>query len=828
MKHMRMKSLLTLLFSVLVIALNAQDKLKIKGKVQAEKGAAVEYATISLESAENGLVAEAVTDAKGEFLLEAEEGIYLLIIEPLGFNIQEKNIDLKTNLDLGAITLVPEEVIGLATAVITAEKPIYKVELDKKVYDMSQDPMSQGSSLSDALQNVPSVQVDAEGNVSLRGSDNVKFLIDGKPSGMLGISNPAEALKNIPAEMVERIELITNPSSRYEASGSAGIINIILKKGKNNGLNGSVNLSGGIPTMLGINATVNYRVNKFNLFSSIGSRYADREGEGSSRVTKFDAGKIIDVTNTNRNNDRLRRNYDFRIGGDYFLDDKNTFSLSGGVRHNNGDNKSTVLYSYFDGNNTLLNEEQRIQNEKDLRDSYDIDFSYKHAFDTKGHELLFGTRYNYSKENEDALINEFAKNKVIHEGTLNDEKQNNIVVTGDYVKPIGEKGKFEAGFRGDFSNTVTNFSAFTVLNDGSTIPNGDFTANIDNQQNVYSAYTQYGNAIGKLQYFAGLRVESSDMKIDDRKNNSVSKKTYTDLFPSATLNYTFNPKNELQASFSRRVRRPMGFQLIPFFSYSDNKNTMIGNPDLDPSYTNSFEVTYITTIGKLMVTPSVFYQKTTDMIRMFQKRNVNTSEINGVTSASEIFVTQPINEGSEERYGLDLTVTYRPFRWWNLMANVNLFGYDQSGSYAYTDTYIDKTGNIVSEERIADFSGNGFSTRGRVSSNFKLPKDFNVQVASNFMGSVKTAEQKIASNVSMDLSLSKDLLNRNMTISFNIRDVFDSRKREITNFREDYISQSSMRWMTRSFNLSIAYRFKQQKKQERPQMDEMERGDMVM
>lgn len=822
---MRIKSLFTLLFTLLIVALNAQDKVQVKGKVQAGASAPVEFATVSLESTEDGLVAETVTDAKGEFKLEAVIGKYVLVIEPLGYETSEKNIDLQANLDLGIIRLQAEETIDLATAVITIDKPIYKVELDKKVYDMANDPMSQGSSLSDALQNVPSVQVDAEGNVSLRGNDNVKFLIDGKPSGMLGISDPAEALKNIPAEMVERIEVVTNPSSRYEASGSAGIINIVLKKGKNNGLNGSVTLNGGIPDMLGVNASINYRVNKFNLFTSIGSRYSDREGEGQNRTTYLDqAGLQERRTNTDRTNNRIRRNYDFRLGGDYYLDEKNTFSLSGGIRHNNGDNQSNVLYRYFDAVNTLVGTEERVQNEKDLRDGYDFDFGFKHEFDKKGHELSVNGRFSASKEKEDALINQFQQAIITsNEGTDSQEKQNSLVVSADYVRPIGEKGKFEVGFRGDFDNTKTKFSAFEVLANGSINQIGDFTADIDNQQNVYAAYAQYGNAIGQLQYFAGLRLESSDMKIDDLKNNSSIKKTYTDLFPSATLNYTFNPKNELQASYSRRVRRPMGFQLIPFFTYSDNKNTMIGNPDLNPSYTNSFEVSYITTIGKLMVTPSVFYQKTTDMVQMFQRRDFNNQ-------GEDIFITQPINEGDEQRYGLDLTVTYRPFRWWNLMANVNLFGYDRTGSYEYDNKYKDPiTNQIMSEKKIADFSGDGFSSRGRVSSNFRLPNDFNIQLASNFMGSIKTAEQKIASNVSMDLSLSKDFFKKSMTVSFNVRDVFDSRKREITNYREDYTSQNTMRWMVRSFNLSIAYRFKQQKKQEqRPQMDDMEGGDMMM
>ena len=275
---MRLRSLFALIFICICAGLNAQELLKIKGKVLSSDQKPVEYTTISLENDEEGIVAESAINEKGEFVIEAKSGHYLVVIEPLGYDLIQKEINLTENTDLGTFVVKTEQTVTLGAAVVTAEKPVYKVELDKKVYDMSNDPMSQGQSLSDALANVPSVQVDAEGNVSLRGNDNVKFLIDGKPSGMLGVSDVAEALKNIPAENVERIELVTNPSARYEASGSAGIINIVLKKGSNLGFNGSVTVNGGIPEMAGVNVNMNYKTKKFNWFTSLGTRYVNREG----------------------------------------------------------------------------------------------------------------------------------------------------------------------------------------------------------------------------------------------------------------------------------------------------------------------------------------------------------------------------------------------------------------------------------------------------------------------------------------------------------------------------------------------------------------------
>jgi len=837
---MRLRSLFALIFICICAGLNAQELLKIKGKVLSSDQKPVEYTTISLENDEEGIVAESAINEKGEFVIEAKSGHYLVVIEPLGYDLIQKEINLTENTDLGTFVVKTEQTVTLGAAVVTAEKPVYKVELDKKVYDMSNDPMSQGQSLSDALANVPSVQVDAEGNVSLRGNDNVKFLIDGKPSGMLGVSDVAEALKNIPAENVERIELVTNPSARYEASGSAGIINIVLKKGSNLGFNGSVTVNGGIPEMAGVNVNMNYKTKKFNWFTSLGTRYVNREGEGEAFRTNFDQLNVAkDFMGTDRNNERYRRNYNVRVGTEYYLDDKNTFGLSAGYRYNNGNNYSKIDYNYFDNNMMFLGNEYNKQNEKEIENNFDLDVNYKHAFDKKGHELSFTGRFSSQKEEEDGDVFGF---KIDRDPTTritdNLEKQNSIVLTADYVRPVGEKGKFELGARADFNDTKTDNKTFNQNKNGELTPDNRFFSDVDNQQNVLAAYVQYGNAIGeKFQYFAGLRLESSDMEINNYTTNEKLSKKYTDLFPTATLNYKFTEKNEMQLSFSRRVRRPMGFMLMPFFSATDDKNVRYGNPNLDPTYTNSLELSYITSIGKLMITPSLFYQHTTDMINQFQRKNTVQAgnDMNGNMTYQDIFISMPLNVGSEDRYGLDVTATYRPLKWWNLMLNVNLFGYDRKGFYSeQNESYNETTGALETKLDSQDFSGNGFSSRGRLSSNFTLPANVKIQLAANYMGSIKTAQQKTEDNLSMDFSLSKDLFNKRASLTFNIRDVFDSRKRESTNYGVDFINYQSMRWMKRSFNLSFTYRFKntndkdQKNKQRSENGEDMNREEMQM
>ncbi|OFM83838.1 TonB-dependent receptor [Weeksella sp. HMSC059D05] len=821
---MSIKNLSWIILSFFAINVMAQDTFKVTGKVTNNSTQKpIEFASVIIENNQAGYIAEVITNANGDFLYDLPQGDYLFVIEALGYSTIEKQVRVTETLNLGNIPLAAEEVISLQAATIVAEKPIYKVELDKKVYDMANDPMSQGQSLSDALQNVPSVQVDTEGNVSLRGNENVKFLIDGKPSGMLGISNPAEALKNIPSENVERVEVITNPSSRYEASGSAGIINIILKKGSNNGFNGSITANAGTPESVGANANLNYRTNKINLFTNFGFRYSKREGESSVKTTFYNPREerigndevgyddiLYSYRETQRNNDRIRRNFNFRAGFEYYLDPKNSFTFSAGYRFNNGNSLSNILYTYANDDKFSFYDQVRKQNEDEIEHNIDADFNYTHKFDNKGHEFSVNARMSYAKEDEEADLRNFRNSRQIRqEAASSYENYKSVTISADYVKPIGEKGKFELGARGNIENTTTTFRATRLIDNLWTQIPG-FNAEVDNFQNVYAAYTQYGNTIGKFTYFAGVRMEYSDMTIKDETLKKTINKEYVDWFPSATLNYEFNEKNQLQLSYSRRIRRPMSFFLLPYFTYSDDQNIRKGNPDINPTYTNAIELSYITNIGKLMITPNIYYQRSTDVYR-----NLNYN-------AGQYFESLPINLGTQDRYGLDLTFTYRPFRWWNLMGSINVFGYDDKGEIDYTYTYREADGSEHNVTENFNFKGDGISSFARLSSNFKLPADFGFQLAGMYRGKTKNARQDVNANISMDASLTKDILKGRGTFTLNVRDVFDSRKRAFTSYGNDFLTESEMRWNTRMINLSFTYRLKANQPKQRDRQNNMD------
>lgn len=795
---MLIKKILTTIFTFTMLFALAQNY-QVKGKVTDAQNVPQEFAFVSLQNPSTfDVLVEDYTNEKGEFSLDISAGDYLLFIESFSGTIFEKQVSITKNIQLETIVLKEDQVVALATATITGSNALYKMELDKKVYDMSQDAMAKGSSLSDALDNVPSVQVDGEGNVSLRGNENVRILIDGKPSSLIGMSDPAQALQNLPADIVDRVEVITNPSARFEAEGAAGIINIVLKKGKLKGLNGSVNLNGGTPTTVGGSVNLNYRTGKWNHFTNFGYRYADRENRRNSMTTRFDENRVPNYEKMDGKGNWIRQGFNGLLGTEFFLDEKNTFGISGSFRNGDNKNQSNIYYDDYDQDMVLVTESLRSQDELD--DSYHVEgnFNYKHEFD-RGHELNVDVRANYSEKKENGMFYENGPSIATTENALNNEYRNSVIMTTDYAYPFGEKGRLELGARGEFTNFLTDFKVDQLHND-EWVAVPEFFNRTDYRQNIYAAYAQYGQGFGDFSFFAGLRMENSDITVKSILNHNTTTKNYVDFFPSLFLNYEFNDNAQLQASYSRRVRRPSGWDLIPYSSYADNRNMRIGNPDLNPQYTDSYEVSYVMKIGKLMLTPNVYYSRTKDNIQRFQTIN-----------AEGALISTPINVGTDERFGGDLTFTVRPAKWWNVMGNVNLFGYKTEGEYR--QELENSNGETVI--RTTSFDGDGFSWFGRLSNTFTLPSKFNLQLSGMYRGGSKTAHSERKPMYGVDFSLSKDFWNDNATITAGVRDVFNTRGMKMKSYGEDFYIDREFRWGVRSVNVTLSYRFNQSKREQR-------------
>lgn len=759
----------------------------------------LEYASITIESTmDSNNITGDMSDASGKFSIPVTPDTYQIRIEYLGYKtyvIDSK--DISTSVNLGTI-LIEGDAEVLDAIVVQAKRAAVELKLDKRIYNVSDDAVVKGGNASDVLDNIPSVEVDSEGNVSLRGNESVKVLIDGKPSGMA--SNIGEALKMIPSEALDRVEVITNPSARYEAEGGAGIINIILKKGSNNGVNGSVSANVADPLSYGANASINYREKDFNLYTNIGysknktfgnslneSQYFDENRETSSFVDEYSRTK------------RQREGFNGNFGFDWNLTDKLIWTQGFTYRKNNGDNPRTLNYSNYDANRNLLYKNIRQTEEDDFRETveYTTDFTYK--FNEEGHQLYVSGSVNKNRDIEDSSITTTNEASNILAQDITQAKENELrhIARVDYVLPFNENSQFEAGYLGNFNELNTKFNINSLNSDGVLEPNDLFKNDLEYIEKVHALYAQFGDKMDKFSYMLGLRWEATEIDVNQLTTMDFNNKKYNNFFPSAFLNYEFTDGENITVSYSRRVRRPRGRILNPVSNYSSSINFFMGNPNLDPSFTNALDFGYMKRWNQLTLNTSLYYNHTTDATQFVRR-------VDGVNEEGiPVTISSPINLATEYRYGLELNLNYNPFRWWRMNANVNLFQVSTRGDY----TYVDFEGNSITQ----NFDNDAFTWMGRINSRVTLPAKIDWQTNFMYRGAQKTAQGKVLGNASVNMSLSKDVLKDKATIALNVQDLFNSRKM----IRETDLAQaftySEMQWRERTINLSFTYRFNQTK-----------------
>ncbi len=805
MKNIRATWILACVF-LLSLTVTAQNQKRgtISGTIiEATTNQPLEYASIYAQNNSNAaVVSGGMTDSKGFFSFEVPEGNYYLKIDFLGFKtIEIPQIEVKGVTSIG-IQKIHDDTQNLEEVTIIAERSTVDIKLDKKVYNVGQDMIVKGGTASDVLDNVPSITVDAEGSVSLRGNENVKVLIDGKPTGLA--SNISEAMRILPAESIEKVEVITNPSARYEAEGGAGIINIILRKGKALGINGSVTGTVGHPDNYNANANVNFRSEKFNLFTTSG--YSDSNSEGYSinnseyldRITGLPS-QYIDESKTM---ERFRKGYNINFGVEWFLTDSATWTNVVNTRKNKIDNPNTVNYMYFDANRLLDFERVRLEDKDRTRENVEYTTSFEKKFKKDGHKLNLEYTISQDKDNDNSIIKDQFSNQTNFdlERTFNTEKEVRNYVKADYVLPIGENSQFEAGYLGNFATTTTSFSLDNQVNN-SWINNQTISNTLEYKEKINALYIQYGSKINKFSYMLGLRYEDTNIEVNQLTTQDFNNKKYDDLYPSVFLNYEFSESSTTSLSYSRRVNRPRGFFLNPFSNYSSDINFFQGNPDLDPAKTHAFDLGYMKRWTGFTLSSSAYFNKTDDAFQ-FVKR------INGTTeNGTPITVSSPINLATEYRYGFEFTANYTPFKWWRLNGNFNFYKSETKGDY----TFIDKDGVADTQ----NFDNNSYSWFARVSSKITLPYKIDWQVNGMYMAPQTTAQGKVKSSLSANLAFSKDILKDNATITLNVNDLFESRKRRYDLNLPYSNSYSDMQWRGRQINLSFTYRFNQ-KKTERP------------
>ncbi|MCT4304782.1 TonB-dependent receptor [Elizabethkingia anophelis] len=813
---------LTLAFSAAAFAFAQQQKVAVSGKITDKNGAAVPYASITFANkADKSLSDGNMTDDKGAFSLNLTSGTYIIEIDAPGFKKTSVEKTVSAPGSLGAIQIVAlqgqaaidSKTQNIQGVTITAQstKP-YKVELDKKTYDVKSDLTSIGGNLQDVLTNVPSVSVDPDGTVSMRGSSNVRFLVNGKPSALLGIDAGANALQAIPADQIDRIEVVTNPSAKYDASGTAGILNIILKKNSKLGFNGSVIGSLGYLPRTNLNTNLSWKKGKVSWFLNGGGGYMESKNKNSNTTT-YNSGDLL-TSNQNSTGKSKNDTYNASTGLVYDITDHTSVNASGTVRYFDGTSNTPIFYTdnYKDG--STINS-SRYSNGSNSNLGFQGDFGLDHKFDDKGQNISLSVslQRNRMLNNSDVTGytgNAFSLSNLINSKTVN----KSLVGKIDYELPIGEKSMFNAGYKLDHNKNDYNYlvqqknagdADYSILDDYTGITHYTETFN--------AFYLQFKSKIGAFGYQVGVRDEYSNIKIDypikDPQNqlwrNDNKTKNYNNLFPSVFLSYDISKNNQFLLNYSRRIDRPRSFFLIPFMSYNDPKNIFRGNPDLNPSYIDSFEFGYNLSNNKFTLNPTLYYRNEKDNVQMLVSPNPDDS-----TS----FTSSPINVGNDQRYGLEINGNYNPFKWWQLMGSIDIFGYKTTGNYLYKNYPDPITGNLI--DKNINYDGSGMSARVRLSNTFKIDKTFSFQIQANYRGGQKNASTEQKDMYFVNLGATKTIWKGDGTIAFNIQDIFNTRSRETYAFGPTFVRNSYMQWQPRQFSLSLTYRFKQGEKVDQP------------
>ena len=821
----KITSLLVLVFSLIfTINMNASELdasmphgAEIKGiVVDNETDGPLEYATISLfNSQDSTLVTGVITDMQGAFSLQTKPGKYYIVVQFMGYMSKTINVEVKNARDvvsLGRIIMQSDSAL-LDEIEVVAEKSTMTMTLDKRVFNVGKDVSSTAGNAIEVLDNIPSVNVDVDGNVSLRGDSGVQILVDGKVSGLAGVSTQ-DALRSLQADMIERIEVVTNPSVRYDAEGTAGIINIVLKKDKRKGFNASVDVRGGFPVQWGekffkkdfpfqsgIGASLNYRFKKFNVFANYNFNYRDDISDGYTKTEYFNdngydpiLGNHYDATQiteqfTYRN--RHSQGHNLRGGFDYYFTDNDIITFSAMMRRSDGHNTPAVTYHDnfpFEG---LKQFTKRTEDWYNSRPMNEFTLSYDKFFGTKENSLKASVRYFTSDDTEnseivdaDFLTEEDLLNNIpfssISQSTKASELQKNLQATVDFVYHYG-LSVVELG--GKYTNRMIN-NITEVKEEGEILT--DYTHNFDYNQQVAAIYGSYGREFGRFSGQIGLRSEFTLIDTYLKETQEKNDQRYLNVFPTGHLNYSLTEVDQVQASYARRIRRPWYGQMAPFSSFNDDRNIRTGNPTLRPIFTDSYEISYLRFWERGNINFTTYYRHSTDVIRQF------------TTVVGDVSISRPENFGISDDYGIELVGSLDVFKWWNINGSINFFKSntvgDWNGRHYVTDSY---------------------NTFARFVSKFRMKDICDIQITGRYMGPREEPLGYRKANYWCDFAASRDVFNKKGTISLNIRDVFGSRQHGGESWGDNFWQYSESSWSTTSVTLNFNYRINQQQNKKR-------------
>ena len=756
------------------------------------------YANIAIYAIQDSsLISGGITNDDGQFeIRNLGFGEFYLEAQFIGFektsvsniSISRKN----SSVDIGKLNLSPSS-IELNEVSVVADKAPVEYKLDKKVVNVSQVISAIGGTAIDVLENTPSVQVDIEGNVSLRGSGNFTVLIDGRPSVLSG----SDALRQVPSSAIENIEIITNPSAKYEPDGTAGIINLVMKKNTMNGLNGIVNASIGSGDKYKGDFMLNYRLEKVNLF--FGADWRDETNYGkmvSDRETyRTDTTEFLLMDG---DRDYVNKGHNLKGGADFYLSDITTLTLSGEIGNSN-----RTTEGYGETQNYTVPSSEKVysvteETSERNNDFYSLNMNFQHKFNDQGHRLEATAFYSDETGDDTDLETEILADEDFNKKdeyldrvySLESEDEKDFRFKLDYTYPFSEDGRFEAGLQSRVEREIEALEFYDFDEEiGDWIINDEFTSTTDFNRDIHAAYSTYTNKWGKFEYMAGLRGELTLREIKNTQATEASSLNRFDLFPTAHMSYPLSKKMDITASYSRRINRPSGRDLDPTPSYYNRYTIRYGNPDLEPEYTNSYEIGAMKRFGegRNFISADVF-------------RRVTNNKIDRIAELGDDGVIYLYTDNFDKDYstGLEVTGNLAYKKWLILNASTNVYRYRISGQL-----------DGESFERKSTNWG------GRLNSTFKFAENSRFQITAFFRGPSVNAQGESKSMFFSNFSYRHEFLKKKLSATLSVRDPFGTAKFERVSYGENF--ESSFRWERepRVVFLTLSYKINNFKEQRR-------------
>lgn len=764
----------------------------------------LEYATISvIKKRDNTIANGTITDESGFFKIkDMGFGKYQVKISFIGY--KSKTIDgvmirPDNNVaDLGQITLEPTAET-LSEVVVVADRPTMTYKIDKKIINVSQQHTSASGTAVEILENIPSVTVDIDGNVSLRGSTSFTVLINNKPT----VLDASDALSQIPASSIENIEVITNPSAKYDPDGTSGIINIITKKNKLEGFNGIVNLNLGMYERYGGDFLINWRKERFNVY--VGADFNNKNREGS--IESENRTILNDTTSyllSDGDFSRGRQSYNVRTGFDLTLNAKSSINFNARVGNMNRGGSTCADYQSYTSPATIneIYESDQVSDRGGL--FYIFDFGYNHKFMKKGHEIV--SLFNFSLRDFD----EETFNELISDGgiltsgqrSLESGPRKHYTFQTDYTLPLRSKDKFEAGYKfriedSDQLAEMYHYNTFTEVYDYMT----DFRHDVTHDRSIHSIYSLYSGEIGNFGYQGGLRGEYTYRKITLVDENQSSIIDRWDIFPTIHMSYNLPKDQQTMASYTRRIKRPKGWYFEPFLTWTDAYNVRIGNPGILPEYIDSYEMSYLNKIGRNTFSAEVYYRITTNKIERI--RNVYDENV---------YITTFENVGNDYSLGIELMLGVDVQKWWHIDLMGNIYDYRVEG-----------------ELNGRDFSESSFNWNTRFNNTLRFGKTTRVQLNGMYNSPTITAQGERDGFLMANLAVRQSFLKNKLSATLQARDLFATMRHSSTYVGDDFYSYTYFVPKSPTVTLTLAFKINNykpdRKNKSRDDIDDMNGGE---